>query len=208
MKVLLRLSSALVTSAITLLLSREKVDGSKLVVETTQDNLDFDPDIILVDYCSIGSLVFGQNKRARIVLLDTGLKREEVTEVMISYKIHGIISPETDMELFKKALSVIDSGEVWFNNATMKEFIQNAGKRNVSRDMETVTEREQDIIRNVCQGYRNREIASRLCLSEQTVKAHLNRIYKKLNVSSRSQLAAIAITTQLFPSNPAISKHE
>lgn len=199
MKLLLRLSNALVANAISLLLSREKIDGRRLIVEISRGDTGFDPDLILVDYASISSLMFGQNQKAKIILLDTGLKREDVTDVLVSYRIHGILSPETDLELFKKALSVVDNGQIWFDNATMKDYIHNAGQT-FPRGMETITEREQDIIRNICQGYRNREIASRLCVSEQTVKAHLNRIYKKLNVSSRSQLTALAITCQLCPS--------
>lgn len=199
MKLLLRLSNTLIASAISLLLSREKIDGRRLIVETTRDDKDFDPDLILVDYGSISSMTFGQNQKAKIILLDTGLKREDITDVLVSYRIHGILSPETDLELFKKALSVVDNGQIWFDNATMKEYIHNSGQ-GLQRGMETITEREQDIIRNICQGYRNREIASRLSVSEQTVKAHLNRIYKKLHVTSRSQLTALAITSQLCPS--------
>jgi RNA polymerase sigma factor (sigma-70 family) len=199
MKLLLRLSNTLVANAISLLLSREKIDGRRLIVETTQGDTDVDPDLILVDYGSISSMTLGQNQKAKIILLDTGLKREDITDVLVSYRIHGILSPETDLELFKKALSVVDNGQIWFDNTTMKDYIHNTGQ-SLQRGMETITEREQDIIRNICQGYRNREIASRLSVSEQTVKAHLNRIYKKLNVTSRSQLTALAITSQLCPS--------
>jgi DNA-binding NarL/FixJ family response regulator len=38
------------------------------------------------------------------------------------------------------------------------------------------------------QGLRNKEIAARICLSEQTVKTHLNRIFKKFGVSTRAKL--------------------
>jgi DNA-binding NarL/FixJ family response regulator len=40
----------------------------------------------------------------------------------------------------------------------------------------------------ICQGYRNKEIAQQLDISEQTVKSHCNRIYKKVGVSDKVQL--------------------
>ena len=56
-----------------------------------------------------------------------------------------------------------------------------------------LTAREQDVLDQLASGARNREIADRLMLSEDTVKTHLSRIYKKLGVHSRGE----AITTYL-----------
>jgi len=53
---------------------------------------------------------------------------------------------------------------------------------------ESLSRKEREIVLLVAEGQRNREIAGRLCISEQTVKAHLSRIFKKANVSNRSQL--------------------
>ena len=55
-----------------------------------------------------------------------------------------------------------------------------------------VTGREQEIIDCVCQGLSNSEIARRLTLSPNTVKTHLNTIFKKLNITSRSKLMTLA----------------
>ncbi len=56
-----------------------------------------------------------------------------------------------------------------------------------------LTAREQDVLDQLASGARNREIAARLMLSEDTVKSHLSRIYRKLGVHSRGE----AITTYL-----------
>jgi DNA-binding CsgD family transcriptional regulator len=50
--------------------------------------------------------------------------------------------------------------------------------------------KEREIAHLVCQGLTNKEIAVKLSLSEQTVKAHLNRVFKKFNISNRSQLVS------------------
>jgi len=48
----------------------------------------------------------------------------------------------------------------------------------------------------VGQGYRNREIAEKLCISEPTVKTHLQRIFHKLDIQNRPQLITFAIKNQ------------
>lgn len=60
-----------------------------------------------------------------------------------------------------------------------------------------LAKREREIAFHICQGYRNKEIAQKLHISEQTVKSHCCRIYKKLGVSDRLQLALCS--DKLFP---------
>ena len=59
---------------------------------------------------------------------------------------------------------------------------------------ESLTCRERQIIELVAEGISNKEVARRFTLSEGTVKIHLHNIYKKLGVSNRTALAAMAIT--------------
>lgn len=60
---------------------------------------------------------------------------------------------------------------------------------------EKLCEREREIVSYVVHGFPNREIATRLCISERTVSTHLVNIYEKLNVHSRAELAAIVRAT-------------
>jgi DNA-binding NarL/FixJ family response regulator len=57
---------------------------------------------------------------------------------------------------------------------------------------EPLSEREVDVLRHVAEGNRNRDIAGRLFISEETVKAHLRRIMGKLGANDRTQSVAIA----------------
>ena len=52
-----------------------------------------------------------------------------------------------------------------------------------------ITAREEELLHYVCKGYRNAEIAKRLYVSENTVKKHLQNLYRKLQVTSKTQLA-------------------
>ena len=58
---------------------------------------------------------------------------------------------------------------------------------------ETLTERELDVLRLVAGGNRNREIAERLFISEETVKVHVKHVMEKLSASDRTQAVAIAL---------------
>lgn len=57
----------------------------------------------------------------------------------------------------------------------------------------TLTEKEQEVLRLLVTGMKNRDIAKALFVSERTVKAHLTVIYEKLHVKSRAQAIAVAI---------------
>lgn len=65
-------------------------------------------------------------------------------------------------------------------------------------DIHTLTERELEILAHVSQGLSNREIAQECCITEGTVKRHMNNIYAKLNVRSRTQAVARAQALKLF----------
>jgi two-component system nitrate/nitrite response regulator NarL len=55
-----------------------------------------------------------------------------------------------------------------------------------------LTERQQEIVRELSEGVSNKEIGRRLGLAEGTVKIHLNRIYRKLGIANRTALAVMA----------------
>src|SRR5208337_3711130 len=58
---------------------------------------------------------------------------------------------------------------------------------------EALTEREVDVLRHLAGGNRNRDIAERLFISEETVKVHVKHIMEKLGASDRTQAVAIAV---------------
>jgi NarL family two-component system response regulator LiaR len=68
-----------------------------------------------------------------------------------------------------------------------------------SEGMKSLTERETSVLRLVAEGLANKEIARRLVISEKTVKAHLNNVFAKLDVRSRTQAALQAIRSGIAP---------
>jgi DNA-binding NarL/FixJ family response regulator len=78
-----------------------------------------------------------------------------------------------------------------------------AGKRHVSAEVaanlaehlgdELLTDRETDVLKHVAGGNRNRDIAQKLFIAEETVKVHMKHIMEKLGASDRTQAVAIAV---------------
>jgi DNA-binding NarL/FixJ family response regulator len=58
---------------------------------------------------------------------------------------------------------------------------------------EALTGRENEVLKDVAEGNRNRDIAERLFISEDTVKVHIKHIMEKLGASDRTQAVAIAV---------------
>lgn len=197
MNIIISLSNNLICEALYDLLKKEE-NENKIIVADDKNNADnFRPDVILVDLNNINQKLFSRYPEAKIILIDTGIKQEDIISTLVSYKIHGVLSPGTDLHLFKKALEAVSKGEIWIDNSTVKAFLHNTGLLSMTGKINGITEREKEIIEQVCQGCRNKEIASRLFVSEQTVKAHLNRVFRKFNISNRSQLVAITMNNKI-----------
>jgi DNA-binding NarL/FixJ family response regulator len=148
-----------------------------------------EPNIILTDYFSLNKEIISKFPKAKLVLVDSGLRVKSLLRVLMQYKVAGIIAPYTDLNLFKKALRVISDGQIWLDNKYLKHLLNGMDK--VSPKGISLTSKEKDIIYLVCEGLSNKEIADKLNISEQTVKAHLHKIFRKFNISSRTQLINI-----------------
>lgn len=66
------------------------------------------------------------------------------------------------------------------------------------REVVPLTERERDVLKLVSQGKNNQDIAEELCVRDVTVKTHLNAIFKKLKVKSRTQATLLAIQMNIL----------
>lgn len=194
MNILINLSNYLVAEGINHLLVNNNYSDVMVSGKSLPDN--FMPDVILVDINTINQAIFSRYPAAKVLLIDTGIEKERIITTLLSYKIHGVLSTNTEFTLFEKALNVVNQGEIWIDNNTVKAFLHHGGLSPDPSKIGGVTDREKEIIECVCRGYTNKEIADRLCLSEHTVKAHLNRIFRKFNATSRSRLITLVMNNQ------------
>jgi DNA-binding NarL/FixJ family response regulator len=149
--------------------------------------------VILVDINTINQDIFSAYPGAKVLLMDTGVDREKIVTALLSFPTHGVLSVTTEVPLFKKALEVVNEGQIWVDNNMLKAFLHQGSAAQTLPKKDGITDREREIVDYVCRGCTNKEIAASLSLSEHTVKAHLNRIFKKYNTSSRSKLITLLL---------------
>lgn len=128
----------------------------------------------------------------KIILLDTNCGRENIISTILTKKICGVLPCESNMDILLKSIKMVDEGELCIDKEIVKNLIHAANSSHISTT-DVLTAREKDITEFVGQGYRNKEIAKRLHISESTVKTHMYRIFQKLNMKTRSELVAYAI---------------
>lgn len=150
------------------------------------------PDIVLLDFNIFRNLPedFLIDPKIKILLVgDETLYSASDNRVvsLISKGVVGILPSGSDSYLLKKAIKAVNSGELWLDRKTMSSIL--SSESYFRKGEISLTETEKKIVSLICQGYRNKEIAQKLDISEQTVKSHCNRIFKKIGVSDRLQLA-------------------
>ncbi len=135
----------------------------------------------------------------RVVVLTAAEDDRDVVRAM-RLGARGVVLKQSATDLLVKSIRRVHAGEIWLDNhmtaEVMKAFskFSEAGPR---REKPLVSEREKEIVQLVAQGFRNKEIAENLFISEQTVKNHLHSIFDKLGVSDRLELALYAIHHRL-----------
>lgn len=191
-KVLINLSSRLLCEALRQVLEQEPASYRAALPLDHATGL-FQPDQILLDAATVERSCPAPWPAAKLILIDTGLAEEEVVRLLVTYKLHGVISTGTGTDLFLKALYAIHADHVWIDNDKLKALLHNPPHAEGSQLADRLSSRELEVVQLIADGCRNREIASRLNVSEQTVKSHISRIFRKANVSSRTQLAPLAV---------------
>lgn len=127
--------------------------------------------------------------RTRIILLTAGLEPKPLVEA-VKLKVDGLVLKDAGGELLLRCVEAVLAGEQWIDKEAMKQVMTMLAQAPASTD--DLTPRERDVVRQVAQGQRNKEIARSLGITEGTVKMHLHNLYEKLNVSSRTELALLA----------------
>jgi two-component system nitrate/nitrite response regulator NarL len=107
--------------------------------------------------------------------------------------------------LLLKSIRKVQAGELWLDRKTTADVIRRLSKKGpapaaaggarlgIREQGAALSTREREIVVLVAQGFKNKEMAERMFISEQTVKNHLHNIFDKLGVSDRLELALYAI---------------
>src|ERR1700676_4819496 len=183
----------------------EACDGCE-VLDKVQE---LDPDILLLDLrmpnldgLSALQALQQTHKRTRVIVLTASEDKNEFVQAM-KLGCSGIVLKQTAPDLIVKSIRKVHSGEIWLDShttaAVMRQFSTalDGGHPSASgtkgRERSPLSAREREIVALVAQGYKNKEMAEKMFISEQTVKNHLHNIFDKLGVSDRLELALYAI---------------
>jgi len=134
----------------------------------------------------------------KVVVTASALTENEALQYMQA-GASGVILKSVEAPLFVKCARKVVENEIWLPKRSVAQMAKllEVTRQRPPRPADTLTRREKTIISYLMQGWRNREIAQHLSITEQTVKNHLRTIYDKVGVSDRLELVLYAIHKHL-----------
>jgi DNA-binding NarL/FixJ family response regulator len=191
------------------------VDDHPLLREGITALVNSQPDMVLVSQAATGAeaIQLYKEQLPDVTLLDLRLPDMSGIDVLIAIRsqfpearIIMLTTFEGDVEI-QRALQAGARGYL-LKNMPPTELLDvirqvHAGKKRIPPEIasqllehfsdEVLTEREIEVLKQVAEGNRNREIAERLFISEETVKVHIKHIMEKLGASDRTQAVSIGL---------------
>src|SRR5918996_6495470 len=168
------------------------------------------PDILLLDW----ELLEGQIDTlqalatefpdSRIVVFSPS-QPPPVLRTLLGAGARGCLSLNLSSEELMESLNIIAKGDIIVSRGIAEHLVQGLNPSNDHEELfNSLSERQREITSLIVDGMTNREIASTLIITENTVKVHLRNILDKLDLRNRQQLAAVAAQGGFFRS-PVIS---
>lgn len=187
-------------------------DGSiKVVGEAANgveclENLEkYDPEVLLLDINmpemnGIEVLKKMKEKQSSVKVLILTVHNElEYLMNAVDIGVEGYIMKDSESAKLKKAIRAVRDGENYIQSSLIPALNNQLLNRDVDKDkVASLTNRELEVLVQVANGMFNKEIATNLNISERTVKNHISNIFKKIEVSDRTQAAVFAIKNNII----------
>lgn len=188
-------AKALLASEPSLQLVAETQDGEQTIALVRRQR----PDVLLLDEAipGLGALevlrrIEALHVTTKTVLVAGKLDRATVRLVLMR-GVQGILRKDTATDLLIKCIHTVAGGELWIARDAVSHLVE--ALRHSPRDgRAALSPRDLDIVTALITGASNKTIATRLGVTEQTVKNRLRRIFAQLQVSNRVELALHAIS--------------
>jgi DNA-binding NarL/FixJ family response regulator len=159
-------------------------------------------DVVLLDFdlgeqTGLDFLTFLRTRRfaARVLIVTAGLSNLDTLRVM-ELGAAGIFLKHRSPSDLVIAIRKIVEGEAWLDSGSLDALVAAAAVPNEVATPVTLTAKERDVLGAVFAGLTNKEIGTRMGISEAYVKALLQRLFNKTGVRSRSQLVRVALENQ------------
>ncbi|MFQ5852636.1 MAG: response regulator [Candidatus Binatia bacterium] len=210
-RVILADDHALFRSGLSTLLAKEK--GFKVVGEAQDGNEAFQrarelvPDIVLMDIYMPGCDGLAATRRikkavpsVKVVILTVSEEDKNLFEA-VKCGAHGYLLKKIEPRELFEMLRGVFRGEAPISRATatkiLNEFARQIQKGPEDVDEEKLSPRERDVLEFITKGLTNKEIGSKLGITENTVKNHMKNILDKIHLENRVQAATFALQKKL-----------
>jgi DNA-binding NarL/FixJ family response regulator len=160
------------------------------------------PDIILMDINMPGTNglqaikeLKQEESKSRIIVLTIHDDREYLFKTL-QMGAEGYLLKDAEPDVLIEAIRNVNRGQSYIQANMTKELVREFNRVTLhekdKNEENNLTSREIEVLELIAEGMINKEIAKKLCISEKTVKNHVSNIFKKLNVSDRTQAAIYA----------------
>jgi DNA-binding NarL/FixJ family response regulator len=178
---------------------RFDVIGSSYDVDTAVDQIrSLKPDVVLVDVhmpggggVSVVTNVLETNPDTRFLALSVSDAPEDVI-AMIRAGARGYVTKSISPSELTDSIDRVAAGDAVFS-PSLAGFVLDAFARSVpvaeDAELDSLTPREQEVLRQIARGYAYKQIARRLNISVKTVETHVSSVLRKLQLSNRHELA-------------------
>ncbi|MDM1522018.1 response regulator transcription factor [Empedobacter falsenii] len=138
------------------------------------------------------------------ILILTGDNRIKKVAELFKLGINGFLEKHNETKSLIEAIQCISKGESYMGEDLKNRIIQNfsnenkTGYKNLGDVLDSITNRELEVIQLICDGYNSKEISSKLFISFNTVETHRKRIFQKLQIKNSIGLIKFAIKHDLI----------
>ncbi len=150
-----------------------------------------------------------QNPALRVVVVIPE-PQEELTLELFRRGAHAIVSREIEPELLVDCLRSVAKGDLWLDNRgihwVLAAYRSQGSSAGAARTKVHLTPKETLIVSCVTQGMKNKEIAQRVGTTEQVVKNYLRKVYDKLGVADRLELALFCLNNRVIEGQNAANR--
>ena len=139
-----------------------------------------------------------ENSLVKVLILTVHNELEYLMEA-VDIGVDGYILKDSESAELKKAIKALVDGENYIQPSLIPALNNQLVNRDIEKDkINLLTGRELEVLTQVANGMFNKEIATNLNISERTVKNHISNIFKKIDVSDRTQAAVFAIKNNII----------
>lgn len=139
-----------------------------------------------------------ENSPVKVLILTVHNELEYLMNA-VDIGVDGYILKDSELAELKRAISAVIDGENYIQPSLIPALNNQLVNRDIEKDkINLLTNRELEVLAQVANGMFNKEIATNLNISERTVKNHISNIFKKIDVSDRTQAAVFAIKNNII----------